>query len=86
MVPAIPSSSSSCLTPELLLLSGSIQIDDTAYDHDVVIDLGEARKRKKKPSKKFRGEYGRTLLSAEEEIPSKCTVWSWVPELPAFCR
>jgi hypothetical protein len=30
------------------------------------------RKRKKKPSKKFREEYGHTPLSAEEEIPWKC--------------
>jgi hypothetical protein len=38
----------------------------------VVIDGGEVRKRKKKPLKKFREEYGHTPLSAEEEIPWKC--------------
>ena len=33
---------------------GSIRIDGVSYDHDVVIDRGEVRKRKKKASKKFR--------------------------------
>ena len=51
---------------------GSIRIDGVTYDHDVVIDRGEVRKRKKKPSKKFRQAYGHTPLSLEEEIPWKC--------------
>ena len=51
---------------------GAIRIDGVTYDYDVVIDHGEIRKRKKKPSKKFRDEYGHTPLSVEEEIPWKC--------------
>src|SRR5262249_2290816 len=51
---------------------GSIRIDDVTYEHDVVIEQGEVRKRKKKPSKKYRGEFGHTPLSAEEEIPWTC--------------
>jgi len=51
---------------------GSIRIDGVAYDHDVVIDRGEVRKRKKKLSKKFREVFGHTLLSVEEKIPWKC--------------
>ena len=51
---------------------GSIRIDGTTYEHDVVIDRGEVRKRKKKPSKKYRGEFGHTPLSIEEGIPWKC--------------
>jgi hypothetical protein len=51
---------------------GSIRIDGTTYEHDVVIDRGEVRKRKKKPSKKFRDAFGHTPLSVEEEIPWKC--------------
>jgi hypothetical protein len=51
---------------------GSIRINGTTYEHDVVIDRGEIHKRKKKASKKFRDEYGHTPLSAEEEIPWKC--------------
>jgi hypothetical protein len=51
---------------------GSIRIDGTTYEHDVVIDHGEIRKRRKRPSKKFREEFGHTPLSLEEEIPWKC--------------
>ena len=51
---------------------GSIRIDGTTYDYDVVIDRGEVRKRKKKPSKNFRGAFGHTPLSVEEKIPWKC--------------
>ena len=51
---------------------GSIRIDGVTYEHDVVIDRGEVSKRKKKPSKKFRREFGHTPLSLEEEIPWKC--------------
>jgi hypothetical protein len=51
---------------------GSIRIDGVTYDHDVVIDRGEVRKRKKRPSKKFRQAYGHTPLSMEEEIPWIC--------------
>ena len=51
---------------------GSLQIDGSIYEHDVVIDHGEIRKRKKKPSKKFREDFGHTPLSVEEDIPWKC--------------
>src|SRR2546422_10499902 len=51
---------------------GSLQIDGSTYEHDVVIDRGEIRKRKKKPSKKFREQFGHTPLSIEEKIPWKC--------------
>lgn len=51
---------------------GSIRIDGVTYDHDVVIDRGEVRRREKKPSKKFRDEFGHTPLSVEEKIPWKC--------------
>src|ERR1700726_92252 len=55
-----------------VFLFGSICIDGTTYEYDVVIDRGRIRKRKKKPSKKFRDEFGHTPLSIEEEIPWKC--------------
>jgi hypothetical protein len=51
---------------------GSIRIDGTTYEKDVVIDRGKVRQRDKNPSKKFRADYGHTPLSAEEEIPWKC--------------
>jgi hypothetical protein len=51
---------------------GSIRIDGVSYDHDVVIDRGKVRKRKKKASKKFREAFGHTPLSLEEGVPWKC--------------
>jgi hypothetical protein len=51
---------------------GSIRIDGVTYEHDVVIDRGQVRKRKKKASKKFRDGFGHTPLSVEEEIPWNC--------------
>jgi len=48
---------------------GEIELDGERYDHDVVIEAGEVRKRKKGVSKRFRDEYGHTPLSAEEDIP-----------------
>jgi hypothetical protein len=51
---------------------GTLRIDGSTYEQDVVIDRGEIRKRKKTPSKKFRDEFGHTPLSIEEKIPWKC--------------
>ena len=51
---------------------GSIRIDGVTYKHDVVIDREDVRKRKKKPSKTFREEFGHTPVSIEEKIPWKC--------------
>ena len=51
---------------------GSIEVDGTTYKHDVVIDRGEIRKRKKGPSKALRHGYGHTPLSLGEVIPWNC--------------
>src|SRR6266404_3774334 len=51
---------------------GSIRIDGVTHEHDVVIDRGTVRRHKKKPSRKFRDEFGHTPLSVEEKIPWKC--------------
>ena len=51
---------------------GAIRIDGITHEHDVIIDRGQVHKRKKKPSKKFRDDFGHTPLSIEEEIPWKC--------------
>ena len=51
---------------------GTLRIDGSTYEQDVVIDRGEIRKREKRPSKKFRDEFGHTPLSVEEAIPWKC--------------
>lgn len=51
---------------------GAIRIDGETYEQDVVIDRGDVRLRKKKPSKQFRDQFGHTPLSLEEKIPWKC--------------
>jgi len=51
---------------------GSVRVDGVTYDHDVIIDRGKIRKRKKGASRKFRGAYGHTPLSAAEDIPWRC--------------
>ena len=52
---------------------GTIDIDGTTYEHDVVIDRGEIHKRRKRASKKFRDAFGHTPWSLKEDIPWKCT-------------
>jgi hypothetical protein len=51
---------------------GSIRVDGVTYDHDLVIDRGKLRKRKKAASRQFRDEFGHTPLSAAEDIPWRC--------------
>lgn len=51
---------------------GQIRIDGVTYENDVVIERGEVRKRKKKPSKKYRDEFGHTPVSLDEDIPWRC--------------
>lgn len=54
---------------------GSIRIDGTTYYHDVLIDRGKVRKRKKKRSKKFRDQFGHTPVSTEERVPWNAGPW-----------
>lgn len=51
---------------------GHLTIDGVDYERDIIIDRGRIRKRKKKPSKKFRNAFGHTPLSTAENIPWKC--------------
>jgi hypothetical protein len=51
---------------------GSIRVDGVTYDHDLIIDRGKIRKRKKAASRNFRGTYGHTPLSIAEDIPWRC--------------
>jgi hypothetical protein len=51
---------------------GSVCVDGVTYDHDLIVDRGKIRKRKKAASKKFRGAYGHTPLSVAEDIPWRC--------------
>lgn len=51
---------------------GTIEVDGTTYEHDLVIDRGDLRKRRKGPSKALRSQYGHTPLSLLEDIPWDC--------------
>ena len=51
---------------------GSVRVDGVTYDHDLIIDRGKIRKRKKAASRKFRDADGHTPLSIEEDIPWRC--------------
>ena len=51
---------------------GSVRVDGVTYDHDLVIDRGKIRKRKKAALRKFRDAYGHTPLSVAEDIPWRC--------------
>ena len=48
---------------------GRITIEGVAYEHDVVVEDGVVRKRKKGPSKPRKAEFGHTPLTAAEKIP-----------------
>ena len=52
-----------------LISFGLIEIDGHRFDRDVVLEAGDVRRRKKKPSKAYRDRYGHTPLSADEKIP-----------------
>ena len=54
------------------LAFGSIRVDGVEYDHDIVVERGEVRARKKGPSKVFRSQFGHTPLTTSEEIPWQC--------------
>jgi len=56
---------------------GRIVIDGEEHSKDLVIEGGKIRKRRKKPSKALKADYGHTPLSAEEEIPWGCSAL-WV--------
>ena len=51
---------------------GSVRVDGVTYDHDLIIDRGTVRKRKKAASRRFRGASGHTPLSIAEDIPWRC--------------
>src|SRR5262245_790295 len=51
---------------------GHLRVDGKKYTEDVVLDQGVLRKRKKKPSREFREQFGHTPVSLKEEIPWNC--------------
>ena len=51
---------------------GRIKINGEKFRKDVVLDQGQIRKRKKKPSREFREQFGHTPVSVKEEMPWQC--------------
>ena len=58
---------------------GSVEIDGRKYTRDVILDRGKLRKRRKKPSREFREEFGHTPVSLKEEIPGSASAWWSAP-------
>ena len=56
-----------------LIKFGEIEVEGKRYTHDVVIDGGKVRKRKKGPSKQFREKFGHTPLSAGKKFPGEAS-------------
>ena len=52
-----------------LLRFGAIEVDGSEYESDIVIESGRVRERKKKPSKRYRDQFGHTPLSIDEALP-----------------
>ncbi len=52
---------------------GTIVVEGTRFDHDVVVDAGLVRPRNKKASRSHRAAYGHTPLSVDEDIPWSTT-------------
>ncbi len=52
-----------------LISFGLIEIDGRRFDHDVVLEGGVVRRRRKGPSKPYRTWDGHTPLSPDEAIP-----------------
>src|SRR5436853_7577741 len=48
---------------------GSLEIDGSSYEHDVLIDRGEISQRRKKRPKKLRELLAHTPLPLEENLP-----------------
>ena len=51
---------------------GRLKVNGEKYTKDVIVDRGEVRKRKKKPSREYREQFGHTPVSLKEEIPWEC--------------
>ncbi len=55
--------------------SGSIRVDGTTYDHDLIIDRGKIRKCKKAASRKFRGTSGHTRCRSRRTSRGGAAGW-----------
>ncbi len=65
---------------------GTIRIDGSTCEHDVVIDRGEVRKRKKGPSKQFSDAFGHTRFQWRKRSLGNAASSSSAPVHTADCR
>ena len=56
-----------------LVKFGEIEVEGKRYTHDVVIDGGKVRKRKKGPSKEFREKFGHTPCRPAKKFPGEAS-------------
>jgi hypothetical protein len=49
---------------------GEIFVAGVRFDHDVIVERGRGRRRRKGPSRAYRDRFGQTPPSADEETPS----------------
>ena len=56
----------------ILLNPQQLTVDGKTFTKDVILDRGALRKRKKKPSRAFREQFGHTPVSLQEDIPWGC--------------
>jgi hypothetical protein len=54
---------------------GSVRVDGVTYDHDLIIDRGKIRKRKKAPSRKFRALDGHTRCRSRRTSRGDAADW-----------
>jgi len=54
---------------------GSIRIDGVTYEHDVIIDRGAVRKRKKKPRNSFARNLGTRRYRSRRKSPGTVNAW-----------
>lgn len=48
---------------------GRVVVDGVGYDHDVIVEAGAVRPRRKAPSKPLKSRFGHTPLTAAEDLP-----------------
>jgi hypothetical protein len=65
---------------------GSIRVDGVTYDHDLVIDRGKIRKRKKAASRRFRARTGTLRSRPRRTSRGDAAGWLSAPAPTARCR
>jgi len=65
---------------------GTLKIDGKKFTKDIVLEEGQIRKRKKKPSREFRDQFGHTPLSSRKRFRGNASGWSSGRAWKAACR